>query len=307
MIVVVGSYNQDLVWRTPRFPKAGETRTGQFSQGPGGKGFNQAMAAHRLGCATVFIAAIGDDAMGDNAKALAAVEELDCSWQLCPETATGNAAIWLDDTGQNRILVDLAANRKLSPAHTAANAEAICSARILLLQQEANRDASLAALHIAKAADVRCIVNPAPYLPDDVGLSALADILTPNESEFAALLSAFGEVLDAEAIATMGAESLHRLALKLPCPDIVITLGQRGALLSTPSGFHEFMPPLVTVTDTTGAGDCFNGALAAELARGASLPDACAFAVKAASCKVERAGAALAMPTRADIRARFPG
>jgi ribokinase len=306
MIVVVGSYNQDLVWRTPRFPKAGETRTGQFSQGPGGKGFNQAMAAHRLDGNALFIAAIGDDAIGNHAITLAESEDLNCAWQRLNGTATGNAAIWLDSDGQNQILVDLAANTLLSPAHVSKHADAIRNARILLLQQEANRDASLAALQIAKAADVRCIVNPAPYRPDEVGLSALADILTPNESEFAALLSAYGEVLDAEAITTMAAESLHGLALKLPCPDIVITLGHRGALLSTPNGFHEFLPPLVTVTDTTGAGDCFNGALAAELAHGASLPDACAFAVNAASCKVERAGAALAMPTRADIRARFP-
>jgi ribokinase len=307
MLVVLGSYNQDLVWRTARFPQAGETLTGLFSQGPGGKGFNQAMAAHRLGCVTLFIAAIGDDALGDTAKALAGSEELDCAWQVCPASATGNAAIWLDDVGQNRILVDLAANRKLSTAHISANADAIRSARILLLQQEANPEASLDALRIAKAADVRCIVNPAPYSPDAGGLNALADILTPNESEFAALLRLFGEDLEAGAISTMRPESLHDLAAKLPCPDIVITLGGRGALLSTPYGFHEFTPPAVTVSDTTGAGDCFNGALAAELAHGASLPDACAFAVKAASCKVERAGAALAMPTRADIRLRFPG
>jgi ribokinase len=307
VLIVLGSYNQDLVWRTARFPQAGETLTGLFSQGPGGKGFNQAMAAHRLGCATLFIAALGDDALGDNAKALAAAEGLDCAWQVCTASATGNAAIWLDDGGQNRILVDLAANRKLSPAHCAAHAEAIRSARILLLQQEASLEASLAALHIARAADVRNIVNPAPASADAGELHALADILTPNESEFAALLRPFGEDLAGDAVASMPADALHALARKLPCPDIVITLGGRGALLSTPYGFHEFTPPAVAVSDTTGAGDCFNGALAAELAHGASLPDACAFAVMAASCKVERTGAALAMPSRADIRSRFAG
>jgi ribokinase len=307
MLIVLGSYNQDLVWRTARAPQAGETLTGRFSQGPGGKGFNQAMAAHRLGCATLFIAAIGDDALGGNAKLLAEAQELACAWQICPASATGNAAIWLDDAGQNRILVDLAANLNLSPAHISVHAEVIRSARILLLQQEANLEASLAALHIAKAADVRSIVNPAPASADAVALHALADILTPNESEFAALMQAQGENVDGEAVAAMDADALHALARKLPCPDIIITLGGRGALLSTPYGLHEFTPPAVAVSDSTGAGDCFNGALAAELAHGASLPDACAFAVQAASCKVERAGAALAMPTRADIRARFAG
>ena len=143
---MVGSYNQDLVWRTTRFPEAGETRTGTFSQGPGGKGFNQAMAAHRLGCPTLFIAACGADALGDTAQATAAAQGLDCRWQICAESATGNAAIWLDAAGQNRILVDLAANHQLSPAHIDAQSQALDHARVVLVQQEANPHASLQAL-----------------------------------------------------------------------------------------------------------------------------------------------------------------
>jgi ribokinase len=305
MIVVVGSYNQDLVWRTPRFPKAGETRTGHFSQGPGGKGFNQAMAAHHLGGNALFIAAIGDDALGTNAINLAESVGLRCAWQRCNGSATGNAAIWLDADGQNQILVDLAANTLLSPTHISAHAEDIRGARILLLQQEAALAASLAALRLAKEAGVRSIVNPAPASEFAGELQALADILSPNESEFAALLQTQGEAVTAESIAQLDAGTLHALARKLPCPDTVITLGARGAVLSTPYGFHEFTPPRVIVKDSTGAGDCFNGALAAELAHGAALPDACAFAVVASACKVERAGAALAMPSRADISARF--
>lgn len=264
------------------------------------------MAAHRLGSATLFIAALGDDALGENARKLAETEGLRCAWQTCPESATGNAAIWLDDSGQNRIVVDLAANRNLSADHISANADAIGKSRLLLLQQEANPEASLAALRIAKTAGVRCIVNPAPWRNDAAELHALADILTPNESEFAGLLKQSGKPVDAQVIAGLGAEQLHALARMLPCDTIIITLGARGALLSEADGFRKFAPPSVKVVDTTGAGDCFNGALAAELARGAALPEACAFAVNAASCKVERAGAALAMPTRADIRSGFP-
>lgn len=304
-MIIVGSYNQDLVWRTSRFPAAGETGTGVFSQGPGGKGFNQAMAAHRLGSPVLFIAALGDDALAENARKLAEAEGLLCRWQICAGSATGNAAIWIDDSGQNQIVVDLAANRKLSVDYIFENADAIDNARLLLLQQEANLDAGLAAIRIAKAAGLRCIVNPAPANTEATALHALADIVTPNESEFAFLLQACGEVITAEAIALMPDGQLHALCRKLPCPDIVITLGKRGALLSTAKGYFSFAPPKVTVRDSTGAGDCFNGALAAELANGADLPDACAFAVKASACKVERTGAAPAMPTRADIRARF--
>lgn len=304
-VIIVGSYNQDLVWRTPRFPEAGETRTGVFSQGPGGKGFNQAMAAHRLAGPSLFIAACGADALGDNARALADSEGLKCRWQICIESVTGNAAIWLSDAGQNRILVDLAANLHLSPEHIRLHAEAIRAARVLLLQQEAGLSASLEALQIAKAAGLSCIVNPAPANAEAQALQALADMLTPNESEFAALLQAQGEAVNAEQISRLDTAALHALARKLPCRTVVITLGERGAVLSSPDGFHEFMPPPVTVADTTGAGDCFNAALAVELMRGVPLPEACAFAVKAASCKVERPGAALAMPSRADIAARF--
>lgn len=304
-VVIAGSYNQDLVWRTARFPQAGETCSGSFSQGPGGKGFNQAMAAHRLGGQALFIAACGDDALGDAARSLADSEGLPCAWQICRASATGNAAIWLDDAGQNRILVDLAANLRLSSAHIRLHAEAIRAARALLLQQEAGLAASTEALRIAKAAGVFCIVNPAPSRPEAGELHGLADLLTPNESEFAALLQAAGETTAAGAVAGMAAAELHSLARKLPCPAVIITLGARGALLSRADGYREFSAPAVRVRDTTGAGDCFNGALAAELANGSALADACAFAVKAASCKVECTGAALAMPTRADIGTRF--
>lgn len=304
-VIVIGSYNQDLVWRTPRFPNAGETRTGVFSQGPGGKGFNQAMAAHRLGGQTLFIAACGTDLLGADARAMAVAEGLPCAWQICDGSVTGNAAIWLDEAGQNQILVDLAANLRLSPAHITLHAEALRGSRVLLVQQEASLAASAEALRMAKTAGVFCIVNPAPAHPDAAALHAMADVLTPNESEFSALLQEQGEAVSAEQISALDTAALHALARKLPCPSVVITLGERGALLSTPDGFHEFEPPKVRVADTTGAGDCFNGALAGELARGAALQEACAFAVIAASCKVERAGAALAMPTRADIAARF--
>jgi ribokinase len=305
MLIVVGSYNQDLVWRTPQFPKAGETRTGFFSQGPGGKGFNQAMAAQRLGSQPLFIAALGSDALGDNAQKLAKAEHLHCAWQRIESTATGNAAIWLDMSGQNQILVDLAANQQLSAEHISAQAGAFSSAKAVLVQYEANLAASLQALLLARKYGAVCLVNPAPASAEANDLLAMADIITPNESEFAALLAQNGEAINAESVAALSAGHLHALARRLPCATVIITLGSRGVLLSTDNGFEEISAPAVAVRDTTGAGDCFNGGLAAELANGKPLTDACAFSVKAASCKVERAGAALAMPTRADITARF--
>lgn len=305
MLVVVGSYNQDLVWRTPQFPKAGETCTGLFSSGPGGKGFNQAMAAHRLNCPTTFIAAIGDDALGQNARKLAASENLQCYWQICNDSATGNAAIWLDDSGQNQILVDLAANRLLSAEYIDLQRAQFAQARVVLVQQEANTHASRRALEKAQENGAMCIVNPAPALANNAELLHLADIITPNESEFSALLQSDSENYSADDITLLSGQQLHALARKLPCETVIITLGARGILLSTAAGFHEINPPKVTVRDTTGAGDCFNGALAAELAVGVNILDACAFAVMASALKVETAGAALAMPSREQIQTRF--
>lgn len=305
MLVVVGSYNQDLVWRTPQFPKAGETCTGFFSQGPGGKGFNQAMAAHRLNCPTIFIAAIGDDALGQNARKLAASENLQCYWQICNDSATGNAAIWLDDSGQNQILVDLAANRLLSAEYIDSHSAKFSKAHVVLVQQEANADASYRVLELGRKNGAMCIVNPAPALANNAELLHLADIITPNESEFSALLQSDSENYSADDITLLSGQQLHALARKLPCETVIITLGARGILLSTFTAFHEISPPSVTVRDTTGAGDCFNGALASELANGANMLDACAFAVKASALKVETAGAALAMPSREQIQTRF--
>ena len=305
MLVVVGSYNQDLVWRTESFPIAGQTCTGVFSQGPGGKGFNQAMAARRLACPTLFIAAIGNDALGNNAQQLAIAESLNCAWQICSNTATGNAAIWLDKSGQNQILVDLAANHLLSVEHINTQINHIQQSKVLLVQHEANLQASIQAAQQAKQASVTTIINPAPASDDASELHKLADILTPNESEFSALLQKNGVSISAEQIETLEAERLHQLARGLNLSTVIITLGARGILLSTGSEFHTIAPPAVTVRDTTGAGDCFNGALAAELANGKSMLDACQFAVQVSALKVEKNGAALAMPTLTEVLARF--
>ena len=304
-VAVVGSFNQDHVWSSPSFPVPGETRLGVFRSGPGGKGFNQAVAAARLGAQVQFIGALGEDALAAQAMALAAREGLHGHWQHCAGLATGTAAILLDADGQNLIVVGPGANAALSPAHVESHADRIRSARVLLTQREVHPDATLRALEIARAAGLLAVHNPAPATMLPSPLAGLVDVLTPNESEFAALLHAGGEAHDAAAIAGMPAGRLHALARSLHCPAVILTLGARGALLSEAGGYREFTPPTVAVRDTTGAGDCFNGALATELARGAHLADACAFAVRAASCKVERPGAALAMPTRAEVSARF--
>jgi ribokinase len=315
-VVVVGSFNQDHVWSGSRFPQPGETRMGRFSTGPGGKGFNQAVAAARQAAATVFVAAIGRDALGEAAIALARNEGIDARWQRVAGEATGSAAILLDGSGQNMIIVAPGANAVLSPAQVEAQRAAIESARVLLTQHEVHPAASLKAQALARAAGVLCLHNPAP--PHDAADALIrgADLLTPNESEFAALLQARGIAsLDAAAVATSEDARLHALCRALEVPVVLLTLGRAGVFVShaDPSRHrdceaHYRVPAAeVRAVDTTGAGDAFNGGLAAFLARHPDTPlrDAVLHATRVAGLAVETSGAALAMPTADEVRRRF--
>lgn len=307
-VVVVGSFNRDHAWTTAQFPVPGETRLGSFASGPGGKGFNQAIAAARQGADVVFIGALGTDAIGDGAAALAASEGLHARWQRIPDQATGTAAILIDRHGQNLIVVGPGANMALSADHVQAQADAIRSARALLTQHEVAAAATQRAHEIARAAGVLVIHNPAPPVAIESQLPlAGIDIITPNESEFAQLLRLFaGHDISADSIAAQEDAILHRLCRDLGVAVTVLTLGAEGLFVSEENGFARIAAETVTVRDTTGAGDAFNGAFAAALAAGAPLLDAAYRANRVAALKVERHGAALAMPTAAEVDKRFP-
>jgi len=316
-VLVVGSYNQDHVWRIDRFPQPGETRRGLgFSTGPGGKGFNQAVASARQQAPTAFIGALGEDALARIARELAAAEGLDARWQVCTDTSTGSCGIVVDAQGQNQIVLDLAANERLSPEFVTAQQDLFDKARVVLVQMETGLAAVRAALAAAPAGCVR-MLNPAPVHADaDTALIAVADLVTPNETEFADLLArCAGVTITAETIAAIGNAELHALCRRLGTASIVVTLGSRGCFVShaDPTRWHDtethYRLPAesVQVRDTTGAGDAFNGALAAQLARFPAQPlrDGLIQAGRAAALSTERAGAAVAMPTLAEVRARF--
>ncbi len=304
-LVVIGSFNQDHVWSTARFPVPGETCLGVFRSGPGGKGFNQAIAAARLGAETHFIGALGNDALGEEAAALAEREGLHAQWQICAGHATGTAAILLDDSGQNLIVVGPGANAVLAAGHIDACAATLQRARVVLTQQEVNPGATRRALELARASGAISIHNPAPASAA-APPSELIDIVTPNESEFALWLQLrLGRTIAAEAVVRESDEELQGLCRALAIPTVLITLGAQGVFVSRADGGQRVAAEAVTVRDTTGAGDAFNGALAAAMASGMDLPDAVRQANRVAALKVERAGAALAMPTRAEVQARF--
>ncbi|GMV28527.1 MAG: ribokinase [Rhodanobacteraceae bacterium] len=315
-VLVVGSYNQDHVWRIDRFPQPGETRRGLgFSTGPGGKGFNQAVASARQGAATAFIGALGADALARTARELADAEGIAARWQVCADVSTGSCGILVDANGQNQIVLDLAANERLDAAFVAAQADLFAPARVVLVQMETGLAAIRAAL-TAASGRVR-LLNPAPVHPElDAGLLALADLVTPNETEFTDLLArCHGSVVAPDAVATLDDDALHRLCRTLGSATVIVTLGARGCFVShadaarwhDTAACYRLAAERVQVRDTTGAGDAFNGALAAELALQPDRPlrDALVHAGRVAALSTEQAGAAVAMPTRALVRQRF--
>jgi ribokinase len=306
-IIVCGSLNMDLVARVDHLPRPGETVAGRSLQRlPGGKGLNQAVAAARMGAAVAMIGARGDDADGATLAALLAAEGVDVrglATRSATEAAahTGLAQVLVADDGENSIVVHGGANMTLSPDETRTALAALwpdalpaatvapSAPRVALAQLETPMDAVAAFLGAARAAGATTVLNPAPALPGTLPLLAQADIVVLNETELAAYAPA-GRAADA-------ARSLLRGA----CRAVIVTLGGEGAWLVTAEGDARFPAPAVAVVDTTGAGDCFCGVLAASLAGGHRLEAALPRAVAAASLAVTRAGAAPSMPRAAEL------
>lgn len=316
-VIVVGSFNVDHVWRCVELPPVGATIAGQYSTGPGGKGFNQAVAAARAGARTAFVCALGDDAGGALARELAQGDGIDLRAESSDQP-TGTAGIYVDARGRNSIVIGAGANGTLGTAAVTADPALLSGARVLLAQLESPLETIEAALALAREAGVATLLNPAPAnVASSIGLLRLADLITPNETEFAALLARHvGERIEAEMVATLDGASLHALCrLLLPHGSVVITLGSVGVFVSHADDqlrgdalpYYRIGAESVAAIDTTGAGDAFNGALAASLARTPDSPFAShvRYANRFAALSTEQAGAAEAMPRHAGVLDRF--
>lgn len=316
-VVVVGSFNVDHVWHSERLPRPGETLSGIYSTGPGGKGFNQAVAARRAGAETTFVCALGDDAGASLARSLAASDGLVLR-ALDSIEPTGTAGIYTDAMGRNSIVIGPGANAALAAEFVQRQGDVFDHAAVVLAQLESPRDAILSALRLARRAGAIAMLNPAPAnAAVDAALLAACDLLTPNETEFAALLAAHTQHrLEADAIVALDDASLHAASRALlPHGTVVVTLGQAGAFVSHPDAArrgdddacYRVASAPVEAVDSTGAGDAFNGALAARLAAGGAAAFAAQmrFANRYAALSVESPGAAASMPRRDAVLARF--
>lgn len=305
-VIVVGSVNVDLVVRSARLPAPGETITGgSFEQHPGGKGGNQAVAAARLGASVRLLGAIGSDSFGLEAQAALVAAGVDTTGFLTDSrAATGIALILVDAAGENVISVASGANLRLAPDALERELEALGSLAgdVLLVSNELAPATAAAALRRARAAGARTVFNPAPALGIDVGWLEFVDILTPNRGELAALTGSDPAGLDSSGFDPVLA------ARSLPVREaVIVTLGSGGVLVVPRDGAPWTVPAIgVEAVDTTGAGDAFNGALAAALAEGRPLEESVRRAVAAASLATTRVGAREGMPTADELAAALP-
>ncbi len=292
MIIVFGSINLDLIFALDHLPSSGETVLGPAARiEPGGKGANQAVAAARDGATVLMAGCVGQDALADGALATLRADGVDLSRVSRGDWATGCAAICTDTAGRNQIAVGSGAN--LQARADQVEDALLAPGATLLLQRETDPQQTAALIRRARARGARIILNLAPAGPLDADALRALDLLIVNETE--------AEWLAAQHGTTPDAAGLHQ-ALGI---GIVRTLGERGAEWASPesagpeSAGHIAAHP-IEVVDTTAAGDCFAGVLAAALDRGLGMAAAMARAGVAAGLCCSREGSQNSLPTRAE-------
>jgi len=284
-IVVVGSANTDLQFMSDAVPRGGETMFGTgFDLGFGGKGANQAVAASLCGADVEMVAAVGDDLLGaETVRNFTSIGVRTSGVRVIPGTSTGAALILVTPDGENRIIVAKGANDLLRPADVDAAAPLLAGADMVLLQFEVPLETVYHTIRLAKAHEVRCMVNPAPALPADMSVLGLADYLILNETEAEVVT---GKPVRSEAdvdacVTALLDTGLHR---------VILTLGRRGAVLASCSGRVHVPAFEVSPVDTTGAGDAFIGSLAVFLNEGMSDEEAVTRANLYAALSTTRTG-----------------
>ena len=297
-VFVAGSINMDVVATAERHPRLGETVAGrEVLYFPGGKGANQAVAATKLGAATTLVGRLGMDAFGRDIRTFLEAQGVDLTFvQDTPEAHTGTAIITVANA-DNTIVVVPGANALVTSADVAA--PLLASGDVAVSQFEIPLPAIIAFFKRARAAGAATILNPAPAQPFDRELLDLADVVILNESELGLLVSTEFRDTDNDARFIEATRLLQAGTAKIIC----VTLGRRGAVALVDGEPVVISGRVVETVDTTGAGDCFVGAVAAQLASGRAIRDAFDYANIAASICVQRMGAAPSMPTAAEVSA----
>jgi len=298
-ILIVGSYNTDLMSKTPWLPKHGETVLGgPFKLGPGGKGSNQAVAAARLGAEVCFVGCIGEDYFGEIARNNFIKEKINIDYLKVSKTQhTGMAFILVDDkTAENMIVVAPGSNMEIDIPLVENTRDLIMSADIVLLQLEIPVEIVEHVINLVyKSNHTISILNPAPGKKLEKKVLEKISLMTPNRSEL--------ELITNQNVNTVEeAEKAAKEIISAGVKDVVVTLGKEGALVVNSKKITH-VPTFgeVKIVDTTGAGDAFNGGLAIALSEGKNLVEATYFANAVASLNVTKIGTAPAMPYRKEV------
>lgn len=295
--VVFGSFVVDLMGRAPHLPMKGETVKGSlFKMGPGGKGFNQCVAAHKAGADVTMVTKVGKDTFAD--VAFQTMEELNMNAEkvfVTKEAETGAALIMVDEnTSQNEILVVLGACNTITDEEVESISELLLEADYLLTQLETNVSSVEKVIDIAYKNNVKIILNTAPVQEISDEVLSKVDFITPNEIE-AEILT--GICIDSEEAAHRAAKWFFDKGVK----NVVITLGSRGVYVATKEKSCMIPAYQVNAIDTTGAGDAFNGGLLVALSEGKDIWEAAIFANALAALSVQKLGTTPAMPDRKEI------
>ncbi len=297
-ICVVGSCMIDLISRVPRLPKLGETLFGhEFHMGYGGKGANQAVMAAKLGAQVTMVTKLGRDVFGEGTRKNFQEQGIDTKWVLFDDQLfSGVAPIFVDENAKNFIVIVPGANSGLSPADAQAARDVILAADVLICQLEIPSETTLEALRIAKSGKVLTILNPAPAakIPDE--MLRLADVVAPNETE-TELLTGMPAGTEAEA------EAAARQLLDCGAGNVILTLGERGALLVNRETVESIPAVRINAVDPTGAGDAFIGSLATYIGEGLDMRTAIRRANAVAGLSVTRIGTQVSFPKRSEAYA----
>lgn len=295
-VVVVGSFVVGLTLRAERFPTPGETILARdFDMGPGGKGSNQAVQIARAGCDVQFVGVVGTDDFAQIAVDLYAAEGVGTDHLArTSERNTGVGFIILDESGDNRILLDPGTNDTFTGSHIEDAAAAFTGASVVVAQLEIPAQTARAGLAAGKEAACTTILNPAPARPVPLDMFEVVDILTPNQTEARILLGLqpddpYDDLALCDRLRTLGVGT------------VVLTRGERGAVIVDTNGVTKVDPYPIEVTDTTGAGDAFNGTLAAALASGIELEEAARRAAAAGALACTKLGVIPALPTAQEV------
>ncbi len=289
-IVVFGSINVDLVSFTKEFPKPGETINGTgFEIHQGGKGANQSVAVAKLGGNVEMVGAVGTDFFGD--FLINSLKNVNVSTESIKKIdgTSGVANIWVSGSGENSIILDAGANGKIDESILENSKNVIKNAMFLMLQFEIPFGVVEKAAKIAHDNGIKVILDPAPArkIPDT--LLSCVDYITPNEVEISQIAN--GKTLE---------EKIKNLQLK--GPQVVVKAGIKGVYIIENDELLNLKSFKVDSVDTTGAGDCFNGAMAVALSEKADMKSACIFAMAASAISVTRKGAGDSFPTRDEVQ-----